>query len=94
MGDIGDMNSILCARMSKASSENSGSSSPAYGKVAGLKSPMSPPISKCSGMNGLSAWGLGAEMTPHHVPQGPRALHPSSARKEVLVTTNNRRRRP
>lgn len=94
MGNIGDMQSILCARMGKAPTESSGSSSPAYRKVAGLKSPVSPATSEWAEMNELSVWGLGAEMTPHHVPQVPSALHPSSARKGVPVTTNNRWSRP
>ena len=94
MGDIGDMQSILCARMSKASSESSGSISPAYRKVVGLKSPMSPSTSECAQMNGLSLRGHGFEMTPEHVPQVPSARHPSSARKEVPVTMNNRWSRP
>ena len=90
MGDIGDMNSILCTRMGKALSGNSGSFSPAYRKVVGLLSPMSPPISEWAGMNGLSVWGHGSELPPRHVSQVPGASHPSSARKEVSVTTNNR----
>jgi len=94
MGDIGDMQSILCARMSKASSESSGSISPAYRRVAGRMSPMSPPTSECSGMKGLSARGHALKMTTEHVPQVPSARHPSSARKEVPVTMNNRWSRP
>ena len=94
MGDIGDMNSILCARMSKALSESSGSFSPAYRKVAGRMSPLSLSTSECAEMNGLPAGGHRSEMTPHHVPQVPSATRPSSARKEVPVTMNNRRSRP
>lgn len=94
MGDIGDMNSILCARMSKASSESSGSSSPVYRKVAGPMSPKSPDISECAEMNGLSMRGRGSEMTPHHIPQVPSATLLSGARNEVPVTKNNRRSRP
>jgi hypothetical protein len=73
MGDIGDMQSILCARMSKALSESSGSFSPAYGKAVGLKSPMSPSTSECAGINELSARGHALKMTPEHVPQVPSA---------------------
>ena len=94
MGDIGDMNSILCARMSKASSERSGSISPAYRKVAGFKSPMFPTTSECAEINGLSLRGHALKMTPHHVPQVPGDPHLSSARKEVPVTSNNRWSRP
>ena len=90
MGDIGDMQSILCARMSKALSESSGSFSPAYRKAVGLKSPMSPSTSECAEMNGLPAGGHRSEMTPHHVPQVPSATLLRSTRKEVPVTKNNR----
>ena len=94
MGDLGDIQSILCARMSKAPSDSSGLFSPAYRKVAGLMSPTSPTTSECVGMNGLSARGHGFEMTLAHVPQVPRASYPSSARKEVPVTMNKQWSRP
>ena len=94
MGDLGDIQSMLCGRIRMASSVESEFSSHTHRRVAGLMSPMSPAISDRGGMNRFSIRGHGLEMPPEHVPDVPRASHPGRATQEIPVTKNKRRSRP